>query len=203
MLYSKKLDKFKIFYYNIYKRDLVKKGESNMAKVGLSKLGLKVDISVTPIKWNGQEIEIKNYLPVQEKLDLCARIINESVDDQSYYNPGRVAVYQVVEIVLAYTNISVTEKQKEDPCKLFDLFTSSGLIGQIYNHISSNELGAITNIVEGTIDNIYKYKNSALGIMQSIVEDYNNLDLEASEIQQKLADKDNLTLLKQVVTKLG
>ena len=174
-----------------------------MAKVGLSKLGLKVDASVTPIKWNDQEIEIKNYLPVQEKLDLCARIINESVDDQNFYNPGRVAVYQVVEIVLAYTNISVTEKQKEDPCKLFDLFTSSGLIGQIYNHISSNELGAITSIVEGTIDNIYKYKNSALGIMQSIVEDYKNVELDTEQIKANLSDKDNLDLLRQIVTKLG
>ncbi len=174
-----------------------------MAKVGLSKLGLKVNTNIIHFKWNDQDIEIKAYLPVQEKLDLCARIINESVDDQNFYNPGRVAVYQAIEIVLAYTNISVTEKQKEDPCKLFDLFTSSGLISEIYNRINSNEIAAITNIVEGAIENIYKYKNSALGIMQSIADNYSDLDLDAAKIQEKLADNNNLTLLKEVMTKLG
>jgi len=97
----------------------------------------------------------------------------------------------------------VTEKQKEDPCKLFDLFTSSGLISEIYNRINSNEIAAITNIVEGAIENIYKYKNSALGIMQSIADNYSDLDLDAAKIQEKLADNNNLTLLKEVMTKLG
>ena len=51
--------------------------------------------------------------------------------------------------------------------------------------------------------NLYQYHNSALGIMQAISTDYSNLNLEASEIQEKLADQNNLTLLKDVITKLG
>ena len=174
-----------------------------MAKVGLTKLGLSVNKNVEEISWNGQIIEVKQYLPSNEKLEVCSKIINESVDDQNFYNPGRVAIFQAIETLLAYTNISVTDKQKEDPCKLFDLLHSSGLAAQIYATIPENELGAIQSIVEATIHNIYEYKNSVLGILQAMSDDYNSLNLDASHIQEKLANKENVEFLQQVMAKLG
>ena len=65
------------------------------------------------------------------------------------------------------------------------------------------ELGAITAIVEATIENIYKYKNSALGIMQAITTDYSNVSLEAKDIQQSLKNGEGIEFLKEVLTKLG
>ncbi len=174
-----------------------------MAKVPFTKLGLTKDSYINHISWNDQDIEVKTYLPSIEKLELCSRIINESVDDQNFYNPGRVAIYQAIEMILAYTNINVTEKQKEDPCKLFDLLHSSGLAEQIYMKIPENELGAIQSIVEATIHNIYEYKNSALGILQAMSDDYDSLNLDATNIQEKLANKENVEFLQQVITKLG
>ena len=38
--------------------------------------------------------------------------------------------------------------------------------------------------------------------LEAATTDYKNLDLEASDIQKKIADPDNLTLLKDVITKL-
>ena len=174
-----------------------------MAKVGLSKLGLSVNKDVKKISWNGQIIEVKQYLPSNDKLEVCSKIINESVDDQNFYNPGRVAIFQAIETLLAYTNINVTDKQKEDSCKLFDLLHSSGLAAVIYTAIPENELGAIQSIVEATIHNIYEYKNSVLGILQAMSDDYNSLNLDATNIQEKLANKENVEFLQQVITKLG
>lgn len=174
-----------------------------MAKIGLTKLGLSVNKNVEEISWNGQIIEVKQYLPSHEKLELCSLIINESVDDQGYYNPGRVAIFQAIETILAYTNISATEKQKEDPCKLFDLLHSSGLAEQVYMRIPENELGAIQSIVEATIHNIYEYKNSAMGILQLVAQDYGNLSLDADVIKNALGNKENIEFLQNVMTKLG
>ena len=42
-----------------------------------------------------------------------------------------------------------------------------------------------------------------MGILDTISTDYSNLNLDASEIQKKLSDPNNLTLLKDVLTKLG
>ena len=174
-----------------------------MAKVGLSKLGLSVNKDVKEISWNGQIIEVKQYLPSNEKLEVCSKIINESVDDQNFYNPGRVAIFQAIEMLLAYTNINVTDKQKEDPCKLFDLLHSSGLAEQIYMRIPENELGAIQSIVEATIHNIYEYKNSVLGVLQAVENDYSDLNTEVEDVQTKLTNGTGIAFLKEVMDKLG
>ena len=50
---------------------------------------------------------------------------------------------------------------------------------------------------------IYDYKNSALGIIDSINLDAKQLDADATTIQEKLADPENLKLVKGVLTKLG
>lgn len=42
-----------------------------------------------------------------------------------------------------------------------------------------------------------------MGILDTISQDYSNLNLEASAIQEKLADPENMTLLKSVLSKLG
>ena len=42
-----------------------------------------------------------------------------------------------------------------------------------------------------------------MGILENISADYSSLDLEASKIQQKLADPNNMAFLKNVLTKLG
>lgn len=174
-----------------------------MAKVSLAKLGLSVNKEVNHFTWNDQDIEIKQYLPIQDKLDLCTRIINESVDENNWYNPGRVAVYQLVETILAYTNINVTEKQKEDITKLFDLFNYHNFAQQVYAALPAGELESITAIVEATIENIYKYKNSAVGLLETISSDYSGLELNAENITQALAKGEGVEFLHDVLNKLG
>ena len=93
-----------------------------MAKPTFAKFGLKVDQSVKKVVFNEQEFEVKQYLPIEEKLELISNIVNNSIDDNGYYNPMRVYIHTIIEVILAYTNISVTEKQKEDVVKLYDLF---------------------------------------------------------------------------------
>ena len=39
-----------------------------MAKVSFTKLGLKLNQDVNNVEYNGQNIEIKQYLPVNDKL---------------------------------------------------------------------------------------------------------------------------------------
>lgn len=173
-----------------------------MAKVAFTKLGLSINKDVKEIEWNGQKIEVKQYLPSNEKLELCSRVINQSVDDNNYYNPGRLAIYQEIEILLTYTNINVTDKQREDVCKLFDLF-SNGFAQAVYEVIPESEIGAITAIVEATIHNIYEFKNSLLGLLESVATDYSDLDLEADNIRDKLVQGDGINLLKDVMTKLA
>ena len=176
-----------------------------MAKIAYSKLGLNKIVNKDPIiiDFNGQNIEVSQYLPIEKKLELITDIINKSLDDNNYYNPGRIEIFKTVEIILAYTNLSVTEKQKEDIFKLYDSFVASGFAKLVLENIPVEDYNFIYNSVIKTIKNVYKYKNSALGILESISADYSTLDLNASEIQSKLADPENMELLRSVLAKLG
>jgi hypothetical protein len=174
-----------------------------MAKPTFAKFGLKVDHSVKKVVFNEQEFEVKQYLPIDNKLELISNIINNSIDDNNFANPARIEIYTVIEIVKGYTNISFTEKQLEDVFKLYDLIVSSGLGKLIRENMCSDEFDFITVTVDATIAEIYEYKNSVMGILEAISADYSNLNLDASEIQSKLADPNNMALLKDVLTKLG
>ena len=97
-----------------------------MAKVSFSKLGLTKNQEVKILNWNEQNIEVRQYLPISEKLELISNVINFAHDgNANFANPVQVEVFTGLELLYAYTNISFTDKQKEDPAKLFDLVKSS------------------------------------------------------------------------------
>ena len=174
-----------------------------MAKVSLTKLGLKVNQDVKNIEFNEQIIEVKQYLPINEKLELISSVINSAADENNFSNPIKENVFLTLEILYHYTNINFTDKQKEDPVKLYDLVVSSGLVNKVTDLIPEEELDEVINGLAQSVKAIYTYRNSVLGILESISQDYSALNLDATEIQQKLADPDNMALLKQVLTKLG
>ena len=174
-----------------------------MAKVSLTKLGLKVNQNVKNIEFNEQIIEVKQYLPINEKLELISSVINSAADENNFSNPVKENVFLTLEILYHYTNINFTDKQKEDPVKLYDLVVSSGLVNKITDLIPEEELDEVINGVAQSVKAIYTYRNSILGILESISKDYSNLDLDATEIQEKLANPENMAFLKQVLTKLG
>ena len=174
-----------------------------MAKVSLTKLGLKVNQDVKNIEFNEQIIGVKQYLPINEKLELISSVINSAADENNFSNPVKENVFLTLEILYHYTNINFTDKQKEDPVKLYDLVVSSGLVNKVTDLIPEEELDEVINGVAQSIKDIDTYKNSVLGILESISQDYSDLNLDATEIQQKLADPDNMALLKQILTKLG
>lgn len=169
-----------------------------MAKIPFSKLGLKTNANIGVISWDEYNIEVNRYLPFKAKTELVSNIINYSVDENGFYNPLKVKLYMVLEIVYAYTNLTFTPKMKEDPFKLYDAIVSSGLFDQIVREIDPSDWAAIQQDVWDTIKNIYDYRNSALGILETISTDYGNLKLEANEITDKLLSPDSLTTLKQL-----
>lgn len=174
-----------------------------MAKISFTKLGLKPNNEVVNIEFNEQTIEVKQYLPVEEKLELITNVLELSHDSNNFSNPIKVQVYTALEMIDKYTNISFTEKQKENPTKLYDLLNSNGLLEKIIDAVPQIEYDELIHGIYDTIDAVYAYQNSVLGILDTISQDYSNLNLDAAEIQKKLADPENMALLKNIMTKLG
>lgn len=175
-----------------------------MAKVPFSKLQAAIDgCSVKTFFYDksGNEVyyEVKHYLPFKEKLEMITRIVNQSVDDNGFYNPMRVKLYTVLEVVYAYTNLSFTEKQKEDPFKLYDLLVSTGIFMDVLKEIAEHDWADIQDNIKTTIDNIYEYRNSIYGIINTIGQDYTETSMDLSKIQSILTDPESLGLLRQIM----
>ena len=174
-----------------------------MAKLAFSKLGLKNNNQVININHNEQIIEVKQYISVNDKLKLISDIINNTVDEHSFCNPVKVKVYLLIGIIENYTNISFTEKQKEDIVKLYDLIQSNGLFDKILAAIPDEEFNDLLNSTWDSIDAIYTYNNSAMGVIENIGSNYKDMNLDVEEIQQKLANGENVEFLKEILDKLG
>jgi len=174
-----------------------------MPKIGFTKLGLKPNNEIQYIDFNEQTIEVKQYLPVEEKLELITNVLELSHDSNNFSNPVKVSVYTTLEVIEKYTNVNFTEKQKENPTKLYDLLVGNGFAAAVIKAIPEPEYDEILTGIKQTIKSVYKYQNSVLGILDTISQDYSNLNLDATEIQQKLADPNNLNLVKDILTKMG
>ena len=58
-----------------------------MAKLSFTKLGLKANQDIKTIEYNGQNIEVKQYLSLSDKLDIMSEILTKTANDENYANP--------------------------------------------------------------------------------------------------------------------
>lgn len=176
-----------------------------MAKVPFTKLKCKINDSIKEVKLNDEiTIEVKQYLPIQEKLQLIGDVVMQAHDqDANFSNPVKAGAFRDLEVVFAYTNISFTDKQKEEPSKLYDLLLSSGVLTAVIDAIPEEEYSAICLGVYDSIEAVYKYQNSVFGVLDSIVTDYGDLNFNIEDLKEKLAGLDNMELLKSITSNLG
>ena len=175
-----------------------------MAKVPFTKLKCKINIDEVPVQIGEETIAVKQYLPIQEKLALIGRVVELAhMQDENYSNPVKASVFRDLEVFEAYTNITFTDKQKEDPSKLYDILYSSNVLSTVLETIPQEEYASITNGVKDTIEAVYKYQNSVLGILDTIKTDYSNLDLDITKLSSKLTGDENLDMVKNILTKLN
>lgn len=167
------------------------------------KLGLKVDVHKGELTYNDQIVEVKDYLPIEDKMKMIADIILESKDDNPFMNVGKMNAYLYIYILYNYTNLVFTEKQKEDPGKIYDSIVTTGFLSEVLKLIPKDEIDFIKYLLNSQVEEIYKYDNSIRGMLQDVMTDYSNLSLDATTIQKKLQDPNNLALLKGVMNELG
>lgn len=172
-----------------------------MANVAFNKLGLKKKEEVKKIIFNEQEIEVKQYLPIQDKLNVIFNAISKTEDENRFFNPIKLECYCTLEIIYAYTNIKFTDKQMEDEGKLFDLMEENELINLIFSAIPEDETDFIMNSCERAAEAIYTYNNSAVGILENIKNNADNLQIDVEKMIETITNPEALTFVKNLIDK--
>ena len=141
-----------------------------MAQITFSNLKLKTKNEITEIDFEGNKIEVKQYLPISDKIDLIDITLQKAKEDR-LYNPLKIEMYFNLHLVYLYTNIKFTEKQKEDEEKLYDILDSNGLINAIIAAIPEKEYNNLLSKANEKIINELKYNTTTAAIISKIVDD--------------------------------
>ena len=175
-----------------------------MAKVPFTKLKCKINTDEVPAQIGEETIAIKQYLPIQEKLGLIGRVIELAhMQDENYSNPVKAAAFRDLEVIFAYTNITFTDKQKEDPAKLYDLLYSTGIVDTVIDNIPEDEYVSIVIGVNESIEAVYKYQNSALGILNGIKESYSDTEINVEDMQKAVKELADSPVLQGIMNYLA
>jgi hypothetical protein len=174
-----------------------------MANVTFSKLNLKKKEEIKTIKFNEQEIEVKQYLPIQDKLNVIFNAISKTEDENRFFNPVKLECFCTLEIIYAYTNIKFTDKQLEDEAKIFDLMEENGLFDIIFSAIPEEESEFIMNSCEKAAEAIYKYSNSAMGLIEHVVAQRDALSLNLDNFIETIQDPTTRETIKALLTQFN
>ena len=176
-----------------------------MAKPTFAKMNLKLNSETKTITLYDQEVEIKQYIPIEDELELIGNVISqeEASDSNKFLNIIKLKMFFDLEIVFYFSNIVFTDKQKENLPKLYDLLDYNGVIEEIAAAMPHDLYEGLWHDTVNMADRVYEQTNSAFGILDSISTDYSNLNLDIEGLRDKLASAENLDIVKDVVTKLG
>ena len=116
-------------------------------KVSYTNMKLKVNTEVNTFEFHGQKIQVLKYLPAKDKYDLLMITLQQAEED-GVYNEFKLNLYFELNLVYMYTNISFTEKQREDEIKIYDSLKSNGFFDLFFEAFNEDEYEELLNELE-------------------------------------------------------
>ena len=135
-----------------------------MAKVAFSTLKLKQNKDVKTFKFADKDIEVLQYLPASDKYDLIMGTLQECNVD-NVFNEFLKEVYFNLNLVFMYTNLTFTDKQKEDMTELYDILDSNGFFNMVIENIPKEEYEFLVLSMEEIQTAMERYDQSIAGAL--------------------------------------
>ena len=139
-------------------------------KVSYANMKLKTNTSTKTFEFGGQTVEVLQYLPAQDKYDLLMITLQKSLED-NLYNEFKLNLYFELHLVYMYTNISFTEKQREDEFKLYDTLKSNGFYEKFFQVINEDEYNELFEQLNAIKNASFKNKRSVAGLVSGFIND--------------------------------
>lgn len=174
-----------------------------MAKVSLNKVTPIKNIDPKVINISGEEISVIQYLSISDKADMIERILNYAFDETGFASPIRLETYFGLELIRCYTNINITEKMVENAAKTYDALELNGIIDAVVEVIPEEEYETLWDLVDESVNNVSRYNTSFVGMLRTAATDYQNTQINLDEMSGLLKDPGQLTLVKDILEKLG
>jgi hypothetical protein len=142
------------------------------------------DLQINPvdkiIKWEGQEVTVRGYAPIAQKISSAELIRSLSFDDDGRLIPYKLDILLDLEMMYLYTNIEFPEDSTA--MERYDYITQTGMRAILMNEIPKLEQNEFKEMVSQLITAQDKYNNNALAAVRAFVnnkiteEDIKNVD---------------------------
>ena len=139
-------------------------------KVSYANMKLKTNTAVNTFEFCGQKIEVLKYLPAADKYDLLMITLQKSLEG-NIYNEFKLNLFFELNLVYMYTNISFTEKQREDEFKLYDTLKSNGFFELFYETMNEDEYNDLFEQITALKTTMEKSRGSIAGVIANLIED--------------------------------
>ena len=151
-----------------------------MTKTTYASMKLKVNTETKEIDFNGNKIEVLQYLPIDDKYSLL-NITLQKAKEGAIYNPLKKDMFFHLHLIYMYTNLVFTDKQREDESKIYDTLVSNGLLDKVLEAIPDTEFDTLYSYLNEQEKIILTYKNTVGGVITEIID---NLPLQAEQMQK-------------------
>jgi len=161
-----------------------------MAKINLNKVCPEKISNLNPIviELNGQQVEVKQYLPLGDKIAMLEDTISKIEVGKEYINPVQRDVLINLAIIENYSNISITKAQKEKLYATYDSIVLNDIFNKIVEVIPDEEIAEVIGWYDEILLELNKYSNSAKGIVDSLSNSYDSTKLNLDELLQNIKD---------------
>jgi len=144
-----------------------------------SDLNLSINNDTVTTQTPFGDIEVRKYLPVEDKIDLIEIALQKS-EENGIYNEMKLAMYFNLYIIYMYTDLEFTDEEKADEYKLYNELESNNIIISVLGALDEyEELFHYLNIMK---DIKMKYKTSAAAMVQTFIQDMPRNAAAMSEI---------------------
>ena len=157
-----------------------------MAKVSYAGLKLKTNNEVNTFDFEGNTVEVLQYLPIEDKYGLI-NIALQRAEENGYYNEVLLDMYFHLYIVYMYTNLTFIDKQKENEMKIYDTLKSNGFIDMVLDKMDENEYQELYEYLVIMGEKRIAYKNSFSGSLDGI---FQNLSENANQLSETINNFD-------------
>ena len=167
-----------------------------------SELNLITDQSVTEVTFNKQTFNVYNYLPTRDKANLIEITLQESYEQEGWYNPIKLDWFFYANIVMVYTDIEFDVEDETDLAEFYDKVKTSGLLAKIIKAIPKKEYDELFKMMEdmlaarqklesSVVNKIIAFLKSAPEEMQKLNEIVKDFDKEKYQEVMRFAQAAN------------
>ncbi len=149
--------------------------------MNFQEINLHTNTETNIIIVNSQEIEVKKYLPISDKIDLIQIALQKSEED-GIYNDMKLDMYFHLNIIYLYTNIEFSIEDKEDEMKLYDILDSNDVITSVIGAMEEGEYEGLKESLLIMKEDNLTYKNTAAAVLTRIIQDLPKNAAAAKEI---------------------